>query len=95
MDPNTAQQIEQQLRDNWQQTRPQILDTFEQVSAADINAARSADDLVDRITAKTGLHPQYVEREVGQLVGVAAGAESYPSGSSEGRSARRFGSSSR
>ncbi|WP_239344832.1 MULTISPECIES: hypothetical protein [unclassified Frankia] len=66
------QQIEQQLRQNWQQIRYRLLDEFGQVGTADLDAARDVNDLVQRIADKTHHSERYVETRLQELVGVGA-----------------------
>jgi len=65
-----AQQIEQQLRQNWQQIRYRILDQFAEVSSADLDFARNVNDLVERIADKSRHSERYVETRLMELVGV-------------------------
>ncbi|CAJ62750.1 MULTISPECIES: hypothetical protein [Frankia] len=69
------QQVEQQLRRNWQQLRYRILDQFNQVSSADLDAATGIDDLVARIADRTHHSEQYVENRLRQLTGVGGGQQ--------------------
>ncbi|CAO5157396.1 PE-PGRS family protein [Frankia sp. AiPs1] len=66
------QQIEQHLRQNWQQLRYRILDQFGQVSASDVDNATSVNDLVARIADRTHHSERYVENRLRELVGVGA-----------------------
>jgi hypothetical protein len=67
------QQIEQQMRQNWQQIRYRLLDEFGQVGTADLDAARGVNDLVQRIADKTHHSERYVETRLQELVGAGAG----------------------
>jgi hypothetical protein len=69
MEQQIQQQVEQQLRTNWSHVRHQILDTFPQVSTADVNAATSVTDLVQRISDKTGLSNNLVESRIRDIAG--------------------------
>jgi hypothetical protein len=73
MEQQQAQQIEQQLRQNWRQIRYRILDQFAQVSPADLDSAINVNDLVQRIADKTHHSERYVETKMLELAGVAAG----------------------
>jgi len=75
-----AQQIEQQLRQNWQQIRYRILDMFAEVSPADLDFARNVNDLVERIADKSRHSERYVETRLMELVGVGG----MPQGQSQG-----------
>lgn len=72
MEQQQAQQVEQQLRQNWRQIRYRILDQFGQVSTADLDASTSVNDLVARIADKTNHSERYVENRLRELSGVAA-----------------------
>ncbi|EIV90948.1 hypothetical protein [Frankia sp. QA3] len=74
------QQVEQQLRQNWRQIRYRILDQFGQVSAADVDAANSIDDLVARIADKTHHSETYVQNRLQELAGVGAGQSGFSGG---------------
>lgn len=74
MDQQTQQQVEQSLRANWGRLRYQILDQFAQVSTADLDAANTVNDLVERIAAKAHYPENFVERRISELVGVGAPA---------------------
>jgi hypothetical protein len=78
MDAQQAQQVEQQLRQNWQQIRYRILDQFAQVSTADVDAANNVNDLVQRIADKTHHSEQYVENRLRELVGVTSAGVQQP-----------------
>jgi len=69
VDQQQAQQIEQQLRQNWQQIRYRILDQFAEVSSADLDFARNVNDLVERIADKSRHSERYVETRLMELVG--------------------------
>jgi hypothetical protein len=73
MEQQQAQQIEQQLRQNWRQIRYRILDQFAQVSPVDLDSAINVNDLVQRIADKTHHSERYVETKMLELAGVAAG----------------------
>lgn len=76
MDQQTSQQVEQQLRTQWASLCPRILDRFTTVTKADLDAARSADDLVRRISDRTHYSERYVETEIFELAGIASGGGS-------------------
>jgi hypothetical protein len=78
MDQQQAQQIEQQLRQNWRQIRYQILDQFGQVSTSDLDTAVNVNDLVQRIADLTHHSERYVETRLQELVGVGAGQGASP-----------------
>lgn len=82
MDPQVSQQIEQTLRQQWQGVSQQILERFSTVSRSDIDSARSADDLVRRISDKTHYSERFVETQLTELalsgVGVSGTQQSYP-----------------
>ncbi|CAO5244170.1 hypothetical protein [Frankia sp. AgKG'84/4] len=63
-------QIEQQLRQNWQRLRYQILDQFGQVSTSDLDSAAGVDDLIARIADRTNHSERYVENRLRDLAGV-------------------------
>ena len=73
MEQQQAQQIEQQLRQNWRQLRYRILDQFAQVSTSDLDASTNVNDLVQRIADRTHHSERYVETRLQELVGVGAG----------------------
>lgn len=89
MDQQQAQQIEQQLRQNWQQIRYRILDQFAEVSSADLDFARNVNDLVERIADKSHHSERYVETRLMELVGAggmqAGHLQGAPFGSQQGR----------
>ncbi|MCM3920827.1 hypothetical protein ND748_03930 [Frankia sp. AiPs1] len=68
-------QVEQNLRQNWHQLRYRILDQFNQVSSADLDAAAGINDLVARIADRTHHSEQYVENRLRQLTGVGGGQQ--------------------
>jgi len=70
MEPQQLQVVETQLRQNWHGIKHQILDQFPQVSTADITAATSVTDLVQRIADKSGYSDRLVENRLRDLVGV-------------------------
>ena len=74
MEQQQAQQIEQQLRQNWHQIRYRILDQFGQVSTSDLDSAINVNDLVERIADKTHHSERYVETRLQELVGAGASA---------------------
>jgi len=74
MEQQQAQQVEQQLRQNWRQIRYRILDQFAQVSTSDLDAAVNVNDLVQRIADRTHHSERYVETRLQELAGVAASA---------------------
>jgi hypothetical protein len=69
MEQQQQQQVDQQLRQNWQQIRYQILDAFAQVSAADLDSARDFNDLVQRIADITHDSDRFVENRLVELAG--------------------------
>jgi hypothetical protein len=73
MEQQQAQQVEQQLRQNWRQLRYRILDQFAQVSTADLDASTNVNDLVQRIADRTHHSERYVETRLQELVSVSAG----------------------
>ncbi len=75
MDQQQAQQVEQQLRQNWQQIRYRILDQFAQVTPSDVDAANNVNDLVQRIADKTHHSEQFVENRLQELATVGAGQQ--------------------
>ncbi|MFG1707455.1 hypothetical protein ACFLIM_30065 [Nonomuraea sp. M3C6] len=88
MEQQQAQQIEQQLRQNWQQIRYRILDQFAEVSPSDLDFARNVNDLVERIADKSHHSDRYVETRLLELVGVGGtsmGPQGQPFGSSMGQ----------
>jgi hypothetical protein len=70
-----AQQVEQQLRQNWRQIRYEILDQFGQVGTTDLDSARDVNDLVQRIADISHHSERYVETRLQDLVGVGAGSQ--------------------
>jgi hypothetical protein len=73
MEQQQAQQVEQQLRQNWRQIRYRILDQFAQVTPADLDSAVNVNDLVQRIADTTHHSERYVETRLAELVGAGAG----------------------
>lgn len=92
MEQQQAQQIEQQLRRNWEQIRHRILDQFTQVSRSDLDAATNVNDLVQRIADKTHHSERYVETRLQELVGVGQGQGSMGQGPMGGQASQPFGS---
>jgi len=80
MEQQQQQQLDQQLRQNWQQIRYQILDNFAQLSTADVDSARSVDDLVQRIADRSHHSEGFVENRLMELVGTTTQGSSGPSG---------------
>jgi hypothetical protein len=84
-----AQQMEQQLRQNWQQIRYRILDQFAEVSSSDLDFARNVNDLVERIADKSHHSERYVETRLMEMVGVGGShggqQQGQPFGSQQGR----------
>jgi hypothetical protein len=74
MEQQQAQQVEQQLRQNWRQIRYRILDQFGQVSTSDLDSAVNVNDLVQRIADKTHHSERYVETRLQEMAGVGASA---------------------
>src|SRR5258708_13100499 len=72
MEQQQAQQLEQQLRQNWQQIRYQILDQFGEVSSSDVDFARNVKDLIERIANKSHHSERYVETRLLDLAGACA-----------------------
>jgi hypothetical protein len=105
MEQQQAQQIEEQLRQNWQQIRYRILDQFAEVSPSDLDFARNVNDLIERIADKSHHSERYVETRLLELVGVGGasmGQQGQPFGASmgqqggqpmSGQQGRPFGSS--
>ncbi len=92
MEQQQAQQIEQQLRQNWQQIRYRILDQFAEVSSSDLDFARNVNDLVERIADRSHHSERYVETRLMEMVGVGGsqgGQQGQPFGSQQSRT---FGS---
>ncbi|TMR92137.1 hypothetical protein [Nonomuraea basaltis] len=85
MEQQQAQQIEQQLRQNWQQIRYRILDQFAEVSPSDLDFARNVSDLVERIADKSHHTERYVETRLLELVGVGGGQQGQPFGVAMGQ----------
>lgn len=73
MEPQISQHLDQQLRQNWNEISPEILRTFTTVSRADVDAARSAEDLVQRIADVSNHSERYVETKVLEAAGVTSG----------------------
>jgi hypothetical protein len=80
MEHQQAQQIEQQLRRNWEQIRRRILDQFMETSRADLDAATDVHDLVLRIADRSRHSERYVETRLHEMVGAAPGAAGMGSG---------------
>jgi hypothetical protein len=98
MEQQQAQQVEQQLRQNWRQIRYRILDQFAQVSTSDLDTAVNVNDLVQRIADRTHHSERYVETRLQELVGVAAGqagqaGQGAPLGQQAGQSGQPFAAS--
>lgn len=72
MEQQQARQVEQRLRQNWTQIRYRLLDQFAQVSTADLDAATTVDDLVQRIADRTHHTERYVETRLQDLVNVGS-----------------------
>ncbi|TMS00571.1 hypothetical protein [Nonomuraea basaltis] len=85
MEQQQAQQVEQQLRQNWQQTRYRILDQFAEVSPSDLDFARNVNDLVERIADKSHHTQRYVETRLLELAGGGGGPQGQPFGVSMGQ----------
>lgn len=80
MEQQIQQQIEQQLsQQKWSDIRPQLLETFAQVSRADVDSARTAEDLVKRISDKTHYTERYVENRLQELATVGSSSQSFSS----------------
>lgn len=73
MEPQQQQHIERELFQNWNVVRPQLTETFAQVSRADIDPAQSVTELVQRISLKTGLPDQFIETQLIEIVQNAQG----------------------
>jgi hypothetical protein len=73
MEQQQAQQLEQQLRQNWDQIRYRILDQFTEASMSDVAAATDVNDLVQRIADRTHHSERYVETRLQELVGAGPG----------------------
>ena len=80
MEHQQAQQMEQQLRKNWEQIRHRILDQFMEASRADLDAAIDVQDLVQRTADRTRHSERYVETRLHEMVGAAPGAAGMGSG---------------
>lgn len=76
MNPQIDQQLTQALDQRWDAIQFRILERFEQVCLADLKGATSADDLIHRVSSKSGFTPDYVETQVQELVGVGASQQS-------------------
>ncbi len=98
MEQQQAQQVEQQLRQDWQQLRYRILDQFAQVSTSDLDSARNVSDLVQRIADRSHHSERYVETRLLELVGTGtgqagqSGSPGRPFGSPQGQQGQPFGS---
>jgi hypothetical protein len=77
MEHQQAQQLEQQLRQHWQQIRYRILDQFGEVSPSDLEFARNVNDLIERIADKCHHSERYVETRLRELVGAGGPAFGY------------------
>lgn len=73
MEQQQAQQLEQQLRQNWDQIRYRILDQFTETSRSDVDAASDVNDLVQRIADRTHHSERYVETRLQELIGAGPG----------------------
>jgi hypothetical protein len=91
MEQQQAQQVEQQLRQNWRQIRYRILDQFAQVSTSDLDASVNVTDLVQRIADRSHHSERYVETRLQELVGAAAGQTGQ--GSTGQQAGQSFGTS--
>ncbi|WP_188192449.1 hypothetical protein [Nonomuraea sp. SYSU D8015] len=92
MEQQQAQQVEQQLRQNWRQIRYRILDQFAEVSPADLDFARNVNDLIERIADKSHHTPRYVETRLLDLVGAGAGiSQGQPYGTTLGQGMQQGG----
>ncbi|MGF7235768.1 MAG: hypothetical protein ACQSGP_12535 [Frankia sp.] len=78
MEQQQAQQLEQQLRQNWRQIRYEILDQFGQVSTSDLDSARDVNDLTQRIADKSHHSERYVETRLQELAGVGGERSGQP-----------------
>jgi hypothetical protein len=88
MEQQQAQQLEQKLRQNWQNIRYQILDQFGEVSSTDVDFARNVNDLIERIADKSHHSERYVETRLMELAGaggMAGGQQGQPFGQSQSR----------
>ncbi len=95
MEQQQAQQLEQQLRQNWQQIRYRILDQFGEVSSTDVDFARNVNDLIERIADKSHHSERYVETRLLELAGAGAGGMAVgQQGQPFGQSQSRLGSGS-
>jgi hypothetical protein len=74
MEQQQAQQLEQQMRKNWDQIRYRILDQFAETSRSDLDGARSFIDLVQRIADKSHHSERFVETRLQELVGAGQGS---------------------
>lgn len=93
MDQQFRGQLEQKLTEHWASLSPKICDTFPQVPLATVEAARTPEDLVARISDLTHHSERYVESQIGELVGVTTGggSGSYQSPQSQPRFSQRSG----
>jgi hypothetical protein len=95
MEQQQAQQVEQQLRQNWQQIKYRILDQFAEVSPADLDFARNVNDLVERIADKSHHSERYVETRLMELVGLGGAAMGQPFGAPMGQGGQQGGQQGR
>lgn len=75
MDQQQERQVEQQLRQNWQETRRRIFDQFVQVRASDLDPATSVRDLIERIADRSHHSERYVENRLQELAGAAVAGQ--------------------
>lgn len=68
MEQKVNEQVSDQIREQWSQIYPRILDQFTTVSKADLEAATTADDLARRIADKSHFSERYVETQLTELV---------------------------
>lgn len=96
MDQQFREQLEQKLTKNWSQVSAQIIETFPQVPLATVDAARTPEDLVSRISDLTHHSERYVESRIGELVGATTGGGtgSYQTAQSQPRFSQRSGQQS-
>jgi hypothetical protein len=91
MEQQQQQQVDEQVRQNWQQIRYQIVDVFAQVSTADLDNARDINDLVQRIADITHHSDRFVENRLLEMAGAPGQQGAGQLGQSGQRSGTPFG----
>lgn len=91
MDPQVSQQVEQKLREQWQQVSYEILQRFPTVSLSDIDSARSVDDLCRRIADKAHYSDRFVETQIHELALVGGGGQPSQFGQQSSQQPQQFG----